>query len=778
MTASNPNGRAVPGAPRRISLKDLVRAARRSPWLSAGIPVALLATTAFFLWWVSPTYEAVTSVRIDEDKSGVAVLEALEKLSAGGSKIATEMYEMRSRTLAEDVVDSLDLHVSLGAPRKTPRAAILATIAAERTAREGSYVLTRMGAGQFSMSTEDMPARTVRVGELVEVGSMRFMLAPAAAEYEKIEVNVTAFPDAVRDFQDVASVSRPDREADVVAIRYEGTDRALVQAVPNLMAERFIGSRNDVRTQQARGTAEFLDTQITSLTAEQDRAGDALRAYRERFGVVSLEAEGEAQVKRLADMQARREELESERSSLAGLMRAIEAAPRTASDSSPYRALVGFPRLLASTAAPDLLRSLNELEAERARLLGQRTLESPDVQVWTEQIRARDAELRNIATTFLAGLTAQIGNIDGTLAGFSQQLQSIPEKELQLARLRRQAEVSAEIYKLLQLKLKESQLMAALNDPSVRIVEPAILPRKPIRPNVPLSLVLALMAGVALGFGAAFARDQLDDTVHTRDELQFLAGTPVLGAIPRIDMQPAGSNGSHRRKRGVEPAFARVVDEVAGTPVTEAYRSLRTNINFSHSERRPRTLVVTSPGPGDGKSTTAANLASTMTKQGLRCLIIDADLRRGSLHGTFNSKREPGLTNVLMGDVTFADALHRAAGQPDFLATGTLPPNPTELLGSTAMEQLLRNAAETYDTIVLDAPPMNLVTDAAVLARIADGVIVVARAGVTTRDAISYTVDQLAGVRATVLGTVLNDADLRRENHYGAYMQNYYSTQA
>jgi tyrosine-protein kinase Etk/Wzc len=586
---------------------------------------------------------------------------------------------------------------------------------------------------------------------------------------------VQAFPDAVRDFQLTLGVSRPDREADVVAIRYEGRDRVLVQAVPNLLAQRFIATRNDVRTQQARGTADFLDEQIAALTGQQDQAGDALRAYRERYGVVSLEAEGEAQVKRLADMQARREELESERSSLAALMRTIENAPRSPGDQSPYRALVGFPRLLASTAAPDLLRSLNELEAERARLLDRRTLEAPEVQVWTEQIRLRDAELKNIATTFLEGLTSQIRNIDATLAGFTQQLQAIPEKELQLARLRRAAVVNDEIYKQLQLKLKESQLMAALVDPSVRIVEPAILPRKPIRPNVPLSIVLALMAGLTLGVGAAFTRDQLDDTVHTRDELQLLAGTPVLGAIPRIALAANGSNGARRRGK-TAPDHARLVDEVAGTPVTEAYRSLRTNINFSRSEKRPRVLVVTSPAPGDGKSTTAANLASTMTKQGLSCLIVDADLRRGTLHGTFGAQREPGLTNVLMGETSFDTAVNHFTGQPDFIATGTLPPNPAELLGSTAMQQLLATVAERYDTIVLDAPPMNLVTDAAVLARFADGVIVVARAGVTSRDAISYTVAQLDSVRANVLGTVLNDADLRRENHYGAYMQNYYST--
>jgi tyrosine-protein kinase Etk/Wzc len=627
---------------------------------------------------------------------------------------------------------------------------------------------------RISDGSRDWPARA---GEPVELPGLRLTLLPAAAEHDRIVVKVEPFQEAVRDYVRKSAVARPNREADIIRIRYEGRDRDIVREVPNVVARRFIARRNDVRTREARSTAEFLEWQIAALNDQLGTAEDELRDYRERFGVVSIKAEGEAQVSRLAEMQAEREMLVVERNALQQVIDGMGLETPT-DGPSPYRTLLGFPTMLRSIAASDLLRSLHEIEAERAKFLDRRTLQDPEVRVLTEQIQAIDAQLRGMATTYLAGVSAQITNLDRTLSGFASQLQQIPEKELQLARLRRQTAVGEELYSQLQLRLKEAEIMAAVDDPSVRVVDPAIQPRKPIRPDVPLTVGLAVLFGLVLGVGGAVAREQLDDTVRTRDELQLLAGAPVLGSIPRIQAAASApeGNGTRRRRHHTDRVSARLAADVAGSPVIEAYRSLRTNINYSQVEQRPRILVITSPAPGDGKSTTAANLAATMAKQGLTCLLVDADLRRGMLHDVFGFPREPGLSNVLMAERKLADTVRKSDGMPDFLSTGTLPPNPAELLGSSRMAELLRTALDSYDTILLDAPPMNLVTDAAVLARSADGVIVVARAGVTPRHAITYTFDQLSGVRARILGSVLNDADVRRENHYGSYMQAYYHT--
>jgi polysaccharide biosynthesis transport protein len=757
--------------------REIWMAVRARPLFSVGVPLVLIAATAFFLWWVAPTYEATATLRVDEKQSGVAVLEALQSLSSG-SKIGTEMEELRSRTVAAEAVDSLDLNLIVRRPRKVARATLFTTLEAGTPVDAVRYELVAEGAGSFRVSGNGIEPRVVKVGELVELPDLRFVLAPSAAEHQRIAMRFVPFDESVRQFMRTIAVSRPNREADMIRVRFEGRDPAIVEAVPNLLARRFMHHRDEVRTREARSTAGFLDTQLARLTAEIGSTEEELKAYRERHGAISVEAEGEAHVSRLADMQVNRELLQVDRAALAQLMAQIEQSPPSDYAPSPYRALMGFPTLLKSQTTGDLLRTLHELESQRVPLLSRRTAEDPELRALTDQVRALDRQLQDVSQTYLSGLTAQIQHLDGALAGFVGQLQQIPAKELNLARMRRQMKVNEEIYAALQLRLKEAEIMAAVDDPSIRVVDAAVLPRKSIRPDVPLTLALAVLLGTVLGVGGAVVREQLDSTVRTRDDLQVLGGAPVLGSIPRIEelVQTPSDDRRRRRRRGADRVAARFVEDVPGAPVTEAYRSLRTNINFSSPSRRPRILVVTSPAPGDGKSTTAANLALTMHKQGLRCLLIDTDLRRGLLHDLFGVPREPGLSNVLMGERTREEAVRTSDGRPDFLSTGTLPPNPAELLGSDAMAQLLREAAEEYDTVLLDAPPMNLVTDAAVLARVSDGVIVVTRAGVTTRQAIVYTFDQLSSVQARVLGSVLNDADITREKHYGSYMTAYYSS--
>ncbi|MEX1183130.1 MAG: polysaccharide biosynthesis tyrosine autokinase [Gemmatimonadota bacterium] len=777
MIARNDNGRMTEDrGERRLNVAAIWRSARRQPLLSVGIPLLLLASTGFFLWWVAPKWGAFTTIRVDEDRAGVAIIEALQTLSSG-SEISTEMEVLRSRTIAEEVVDSLDLHVTVKVPRKLPRSVLLSEVDAGRTRAEAEYVLTAEGDGVFRVH-ENGRSRTVRIGERAALPGLAFTLAPGAAAHDRVIIEVAVFQEAVRDHMRNVRVVRPNREADILSIEFEGRDRELVQQVPDLAARRFISRRNQIRTQEARSTAAFLDEQIAALLAQLSAAESQLRDYREQYGVVNLRAEGEAQVTRLAEMQAERELWQIEHQSLLQMMGRIEAESATTNAASPYRALLGFPSLLRSQAAADLLRSLHELEARRATLLDRRTMQDPEVQVITNQIAAIDNQLHDITTSYLNSIGVQIRTLDLALARFTDELQQIPEKELQLARLMRQSEVNAELYSVLQLRLKEAEILAAVDDPSVIVVDPAIPPRRPVSPDVPLTLALALMMGLVVGVGGAVLREQLDDTVRTRDELQLLGGAPVLGSIPRIvPVGAAGGNGHRARDRHASRPGLRLADDIAGSPVTEAYRSLRTNINFSRAERRPRILVLTSPAPGDGKSTTAANLASTMAKQGLRCLLVDADLRRGRLHDIFRVRREPGLSNVLLSEHGWRSVIHRAEGMSDFMATGTLPPNPAELLGSAMMSEFLQSAVEDYDSIVLDAPPMNLVTDAAVLSRSADGVLVVARAGVTSRGAITYTFDQLSSVSARVLGSVLNDADISRERYYGSYMQSYYGTE-
>jgi tyrosine-protein kinase Etk/Wzc len=300
---------------------------------------------------------------------------------------------------------------------------------------------------------------------------------------------------------------------------------------------------------------------------------------------------------------------------------------------------------------------------------------------------------------------------------------------------------------------------------------------------------MAALLGLMLSVGVAFAREMMDRTVHTKEDVQMFTAAPVLGLIPRIPRDggrllgrtrmklPSGRNGSARVARNGTVPIGLNERLVTGadprSPVSEAYRTMRTNITFARPDEIAKTIVFTSPMPGDGKTTSAANLAITLAQQGVKILLIDGDLRRGLLNSVFALPREPGLSNLLLGKGELESTIRSIDlgenGHLDFLSTGTLPPNPAEMLGSQKMKNLLAELESKYDVVLIDSPPLNVVTDAAVLGTVADGVVLIARAGVTEKLGLMFAVEQLRNVRAPLLGAVLNDVDFESNRYYGIY---------
>lgn len=785
-----------------LHLREVWDLLLRNRLLIAACIVVVVGLALAYTVTRTPVYEARASIRIDEDQSNVPVLDILQSISSG-SQVETEMEVLRSRSLAEDVVDRLGLQLRVVSPLERSRVELLEEVRVEPWAPAGGMRLERQEDGSFRLEREDSPldGSRVEIGEPVALAGAVFTLGESAAEFRSLELEFVGFDEAVEGVMQSMSVTRPNRDANVVRLRFESSDTALVRMVPDLLATRFITRRADVLKTGARSTVQFLEGQIDSLAVELALAEDALQAYREGEQVVSLEAEKEAQVTQLARIQAERNQLDAERAalqrSLMDIEREVTAAGPDAVPPSPYRRIIAFPSLLPIPAVSELLRSLNEAEAPLSELLSRRTREDPDVESLVRRIREIEQQLRGIAVTYLEGLTNQVDELDLTLARFSRDLERIPERELQTARLMRQAVVLEDIYTLLQTRLKESEIAQAVEDATVRVVDPALRTRDPVRPRLMLNLLLAGVLGTMLGVGVAFGREFMDDTVHTREDIEkATGGLSVIGMIPRIQLVGAAANGNGNGRRngrvGRMPADGLghleerlVTGRDPRNPVSEAYRSLRTNLTFVTPDHPPKTLVMTSAMPQEGKSTTSANLAVTLCQMGLKVLLVDTDLRRGVLHALFKVPREPGLSNILAGQSTLAESVRRVDlgenGILNLIPTGVLPPNPSELLSSHRMTKLIDELGAAYDTVILDCPPLNVVTDAAIVGARVDGVIVVARASTTEKGALAFATDLLRRVRAPVVGTVLNDLDHRRDSRYskgygryGYYHEEYY----
>lgn len=784
MAAARQNGGAPSGAggPMEFHARDVFNLVRRNLWLIVGIAAAVIGVTAWATWTAPPVYEAATTIHVDEGRSSLPELSYLTNVLRG-SDVETEMALLRARSIAESVVDTLSLQVRVVDPVGRPRSEIFSELSATQITVDGHYTFRRVGDRYRIADAEDREVGVVAPGEPIVFNGVRLALAadPEEPLPDQITLHTLGYSDAVRELMDHLSVGRPYRDANVISVSFTHNDPEMAARVPNAIARLFIAQRSAAKKTEASSTVAFLSEQIASYTDELRVAEENLLAFQQGEQVVNLEAEGAEQVRRLVEEQAERDRVQGELQSLDEILREIRTAPDDPPPGapSPYRQLAGFPTFLQNQAVTGLMSELNRLETERTDMATRRTPNHPDMVSLRASIDQLEDRLHQLAVNYANSLRTQIAGADQRLQRFGSQLERIPQKALQEERLERQTQVLDEVFTLLQNRLKEAQIAQAVEPGDVRVVDQAFQPSAPIRPRKMRSLVLAVLFGLIGGVGIAATKDYMDETVHSREELTRATAVPVLAMIPRIKGAANGAGGLRRRPQPLESRL--VTRDDVGSPVSEAYRAFRTNITFLNIDQPARVLVLTSPGPAEGKSTTVVNLAITLAQQGTRTLVVDCDLRRGIIHKIFGEgDARPGLTNVLLDESTIDEAVRSVAIGDDrqlhILSTGTLPPNPSELLGSRHMRELLLEMRQRYDMILLDSPPLNLVTDAAVLGAEADGVVVIARAGSTDRSALRYAMDQLRAVNARVSGTVLNDLDYTgRGRYYGSgYGYGYY----
>ena len=410
-----------------------------------------------------------------------------------------------------------------------------------------------------------------------------------------------------------------------------------------------------------------------------------------------------------------------------------------------------------------------------------RTPEDPDVVALTDRARTLEQQLRATASTYLDGLTQQTTAVDAELGRAEGSLARLPGQEAEFGRLERGPKVLGDMLTLLQTRLKEAEVAEAVADPTVQRLDAAPFPLRPLRPRPAQDIALAACAGVLLGLAGAIARDRLDRTVRTRDDVRQWSGLPVVGVIPHTPlgrgMVPVmGRAGPAPRRGGVlallPGATARRARDASGLVLTEAFARLHATVAVWQPGGDLRRVVVTSPLSGDGKTTTASNLARAVARTGARTLLIDGDLRRGTLHTRFGIPRAPGFAEVLAGVVSLNDALH-VIDVGDGATLAVMPAGaPTDperrVLTAARARAVLGHAGVLYESVIIDASPINVTADAALLAAEADGVLLVARAGHTPLDALAHAVQQLGQTRAAPLGVVVNDIDPVRDGAYDA----------
>ena len=709
----------------RLSMMDVWRVLMKRSFIILTVTVVSLAAAAIYSFRTKPVYESVSRIEIKPNATPNVGLQGLidEEGRAGesASALQTEILVLQSNSVMLQTAESLNL--------------IDRVRAAEIKAGHGG--------GQAPSGEMTSGERLTLIGMIR--GGLRVQIVPATQ---------------------------------MVDIRYRSDDPKLATDVVNKLVDTYIDEDLRSRFDRTMHVSIWLQKQLEDL---RQQAGDAQRQladYQRQHNIVGTDETSNLTMQNLAQTSSDLESAEADR-----IMK--EARMRDFQTQDPDMvALTGDDPQLAA-----LRSQLATLQTERAELASKYGEHHPRMQELNAQIDKVQASIkkevalaRRQVRDEYQGSHRMEQMLQKRLAAQKEDAYRLNEDEAQYAILRHEAELNRDLYDALQMRLKEASVTAGLSATNITVVDRASVPVYAIAPRKTLSLLMGLLGGLLCGIVIAFMVESIDDTLQTSEEVENVSMLASLATIPHISTETG-----KRKRKGTEeaaPAASRMHQLVAlyspKSHAAEAYRGLRSSLLLSSIDIPPRVIVVTSAFPGEGKTTTAVNAAIAFAQRGERVLLVDADLRRGSLDRVFNlDDRSFGLSTVLTQP---AAPKSLATPLPELpllavLPTGPRPPNPAEMLSSNRMDEQLRQWALEFDRVLIDTAPVLAVSDTQAMAALADTVILVARAGMTRKRALIRARDLLWRINAPIAGVVVNDVDMRLENfytyRYGMYGYNY-----
>jgi len=622
----------------------------------------------------------------------------------------------------------------------------------------------------------------------VETAQSAIVLEKAAREIGRIKPGATK----VQRYAAVDSL-----RAQVKAERIERTNMIQIQttasnpdeaaSIANAVAEAYREESKTANAEDVRTARVFVEDQLKKAQIQLRKSEDMLRNFKRLHSTLSVDSETKITLDRLSALESellqirnQRQQIRAELSDLSARRRNLDVKKEVnTADSglavSMYNKWTGIQEKI-DTESKELTEANPDMQ----------NLRREERRTWNRLVdtvkNSMDAKTQELSRQDDA-LAAREGELSGLVGS---ELSKIPDKDLDLSRLTREVSVNEELYTLLNREFKQAQIKEMGMVSQVTLVSPAIPPKAPIKPNKRLSMIIGIVLGLILGAVLSTLVESFDTSIGAMEDIERLLNVPVLAAVPRFDYNGRAHLPSFMFKRTPTHAvsdFSKVLPTVfnPSSAEAEAYRHLRTNFQFSRMKDDKKVYLVSSSGSQEGKSITTSNLAVVLAQSGQKTLLMSCNLRRPSVDKIFGIPRKPGITDILIGAVTIEEATHTFAdivmGEMDWepalklpgidnlhiLPSGTSPPNPTELLESNQMENLINGLRKKYDIILIDAPPVLPVTDSLLLGSKAEGAILVYQLGHLPRRALIRAKKLMEGVGINIVGIVLND--VRPEFH-------------
>lgn len=546
----------------------------------------------------------------------------------------------------------------------------------------------------------------------------------------------------------------PVRNSSLVNLAYRSADAEYAARAVNELANQYRMRSLESRFADSKEANDFLSQQLEEQRRKVESSEAAALRYKEEHNATSVDDRQNIVVQRLTELNAQVTKAKIERLDKEAIYNQLLDARNSGGR------IDAIPMIAGNEYIQKLKLEIANLEERRSQMAAQYGPNWPamkevasSLSVAQQRLSAEVDGVVNAARTDLAAARAKEDSMVGALNAQKGESMGLDRKAVEYAALEREAKADRQLYENLMQRTKETGVSGKYRSSNIEIVDRAEVPQSPVLPNVRRDLLIAMISGLALAFGLVFAFEYFDSRIKSPDEIKTHLQLPFLGLVPSVTLK----DGEQMLLGATEvpPAFG------------ESIKAIRTGVVFSSAEEGSRSIVVTSTAPHEGKTMVSSNLAASLAQTDQKTLIIDADMRRPRIHEVFGWLQDPGLSNVLVGTSTLADAIRKSA-VPNLhvLPAGHIPPNPAELLGSPRFKELLRELGRQYDWVIIDAPPVMAVTDAALVGNVATGVVFVIGAEMTSRRHAAVAIEQLANAQAKFIGAILNRANVQRHGYY------------
>ena len=753
-----------------IDLKQVFKVISRYKYIILLLAIVFTIAAAVFAYTKPNIYASSATIEMQEEQRGYNTADALKQaFTGGGINVQNQIEILKSRFLAEKALKSLDLNTRYFTTRNYRKHEfyqnspfVVGTKVLDNIIYGKKFILTPINEDTFNLKILPtskyskkgilalLGVSPLKEYDLISYDKNHKYGEDISTEWFEIKINqISQMENETYSFQFIhhsiaadvfyseLNVSQVSELASVLRISIQDTVSTRAKDLLNSLFKAYLDEEVKRKSEVANLSLAFIDKQLEDINQRLKISENKLEVYKESNDVISLPEKATATAKNITEYEAKLQEIIIEENILKNLQQYI------VSNTNLSGLTVGSIQF-ADPALAALITKLHELSTQKESVLIDYTELHPDVEKLSKTIASLRRSIKASLKSNLRQLNQRKKSMNRLISKYTKSLETLPKQERELTRLSRHFNVNEKVYSFLLEKRAETAILKSSTISNGRILDEALNYPQPIKPKRMLIVLVGMILGIIFGLAYAFIKEFLNDTIKNTEEIERLSSIPIYGVIPL-----------NKNKKIANIFF-------------EAFRSIRTNLQFLPQHEKSRVITITSSVSGEGKTNTAAKLAEVIAKSNKKVIILDLDLRKASVHNEFNIPNNIGFSNYLTKQNTLEEVIKKTSEENiDIITTGVLPPNPSELILMDETKDTIELLKQTYDYVIIDTPPVGLVTDALILMNYTDITFFIVRANYTRKEFIKN-LDRLSKEHShNHIGMILNGVEIGDKYGYG-----------